>query len=164
MNTKKALSLILLVSLLSQGNVFGMFKSGSKLLNGVRSSTVHNTRVFSKVVSFSRFSTTNKLKNIELQKKLKKQNIVLQKKLKKQDQKVLDQNKKLVSQKEKLKKRDNVVDSLCKDIKESSTLEELKGFTEVCADVYVKGWLGTVGLLGSGLACACIFEAVKNLF
>ncbi len=59
MNTKKALSLILLVSLLSQGNVFGMFKSvASKLSNAGRLSISRkNIMVSSKVVLSSKFST-----------------------------------------------------------------------------------------------------------
>ena len=60
MNTKKSLSLILLGSLLSQSNAFGMFKM-SKLFKNVGTSIFYNTTP-SKAVLFSGFSTARRSK------------------------------------------------------------------------------------------------------
>ncbi len=72
MNTKKALSIILLVSLLSQGNAFGMRGVGSKLLNSGSTRIFCNT-IPSKVASYSKFSKRKTKKSMGF-KKLKIEN------------------------------------------------------------------------------------------
>ncbi len=73
MNTKKALSLILLVSLLSQGNAFGMFKKVSKFFRSVNTSAFYNTKKPSTAVLFSRFLTEKVEKPMDFN-KLEKEN------------------------------------------------------------------------------------------
>ena len=61
MNTKKALSLILLVSLLSQCNAFGMFKVSKLFKSVVRTPIFYNTTP-SKIGLFTGFLTANRSK------------------------------------------------------------------------------------------------------
>ncbi len=134
MNTKRALSLILLVSLLSQSNVFGMFKM-TKLFKSVSTPIFYNTTP-SNAVLFSGFSTA---------KRSKKQKIrVLQKRTHKNKyKKLLDQNNQL---RNRIKTNKKIVSEIIKETN-SQLIADLSvtfGFT-LLSNAYIAfvptGWL-----------------------
>ncbi len=100
MNTKKALSLILLVSLLSQYNAFGMLK-----LRLLRTPIFYNT-TSSKTVLFSEFSTAKR----STANRSKKQNFrMLQKRKNNAYAKLLTQNRQL---RERIKTNERIVSEI----------------------------------------------------